>query len=55
MGQQAVGRLLEGLGAGFDEPALLHVKPTLAVRASCGCAEESRLFGWPGFFPEAGG
>jgi DNA-binding LacI/PurR family transcriptional regulator len=53
MGQQAVGRLLEGLTTGFDVPGTVQVMPSLTVRASCGCAEESRLFGWPGFFPGA--
>jgi DNA-binding LacI/PurR family transcriptional regulator len=53
MGRQAVGRLLEGLASGFDERAAVQVMPSLIVRASCGCAEESRLFGWPGFFPGA--
>lgn len=53
IGRQAVAQLLRELDAELDRPERHTVAPTLTVRASCGCTEESRLFGWPGFFAPA--
>jgi LacI family transcriptional regulator len=50
IGRQAVAQLLRELDQDLEVPEHHSVAPTLTVRASCGCTEESRLFGWPGFF-----
>jgi LacI family transcriptional regulator len=51
MGSQALESLTKAIaGSSEGAPERIVFHPSLTVRASCGCAGESRLFGWPGFY-----